>query len=803
MNTVLEDIRHAFRVLRGNPGVSSAALAALALGIGANTVIFSLMDAALFQPLPYPQPGRLMSVAATEQGRGMNTSWPMFRDWQTQTRTFERMAAYTGGSATLTGASEPVRLDAARVTAEMFAVLGTSPLVGSLDSTTQTAVISYGFWMRRFGGDHRVLGRTLILDGKPYSLAGVLPNDFRFPRWAMMEDPDVYLPLMPNPSRRTHYLRAIGRLKPGVTLAQATADMDAISAAIERADPRGNRGEGASVIPLSEDLTSGTRQTLTAFSLAVVIVLIIACVNVSNLLLSQGARRQREIAIRAALGASRMRLVKQFLVESLVLSVCGGAAGVLLALWAMPLLVAAVPAHTALSTRVEMGGIGLNWTVLGFAIGLSAITALLFGLLPAWRTSVCPTGPDRSAALLGSRSVRGGRVRGILIAAEVGLSLVLLTSAGLLINSLIRLLSVDPGFNTRNLLTIDMELPESKYAEVEQRAQFVRNTLARLESIPGVRAAAAVNAMPLTKSSAWNSFNLPGSSQEIGQAGFRVVTPGYFEAMEIPLIRGRLLTRGDTSVGVVNQAMVRRYWPNEDPIGKVIETARVVRMETPHGWTMRFIPEQFRIVGVVGDVRHLALDDEPHPEMFLLCSQMATSDFTFLLRSSLAPAALARVARREIWAVDRDQPLAVVRTMDQLIGQDVAGRRFVMLLLIVFAATAVALAASGIFAVVAHSVSQRAREIAIRVALGADRASIIRTMVRQTSVWIGTGLVAGTAGALIAGRFLASYLYSVQPRDPATLATAVAVLAALALLAAFIPARSAARVDPATTLQCE
>jgi len=800
---VLEDVRHTFRVLRGNPGVSSAALVALALGIGANTVIFSLMDAVVFRPLPYPQPERLMTVAATERGRGMNTSWAMFQDWQTQTREFEHLAAYTGGSPILTGAGEPVRVDAAYITAEMFAVLGTSPLVGTLDSTTQTAVISYGFWTRRFGGDHKVLGQTLILDGKPYFLAGVLPNDFRFPRWAMMEEPDVYLPVMPNPSRRTHYLRAIGRLKPGVTLAQARADMDAISAAIERADPRGNRGEGATVTPLSEDLTSGTRQTLTAFSLAVVIVLIIACVNVSNLLLSQGARRQREIAIRAALGASRMRLVKQFLVESLVLSVCGGTAGVLLALWGMQLLMAAVPAHTAMSTRVEMSGVGLNWTVLGFAIGLSAITALLFGLLPAWRASFCPMGPDRSAALLGSRSLRGGRVRGILIAAEVGLSLVLLTSAGLLINSLLRLLSVNPGFNTRNLITIDVELPQSKYAEVEQRARFVRNGLARLESIPGVRAAAAINAMPLTKSSAWNSFNLPGSSQELGQAGFRTVTPGYFEAMEIPLIRGRLLTRGDTSVGVVNQAMVRRYWPNEDPIGKVIETSRVVRMETPHGWTMRFIPEQFRIVGVVGDVRHLALDDEPQPEMFLLYSQMATSDFTFVLRSSLAPALLARAARREILAVDHDQPLAAVRTMDQLISQDVACRRFVMLLLIVFAATAVALAASGIFAVVAQSVSQRAREIAIRMALGADRTSIIRTMVGQTFGWIGTGLLAGTGGTWIAGRSLASYLYSVRPRDPATLAAAVTVLAVLALLAAFIPARNAARVDPATSLQCE
>ena len=522
----------------------------------------------------------------------MNTSWPMFRDWQEQTRVFERLAAYVGDSASLTG-GDPLRVNAARVSPEMFPVLGVSPLAGTLDSTAQNAVLSFGFWMRRFGGDRQALGRTLILDGQRYSLAGVLSSDFHFPRWSMMEEPDIYLPVVPNPNRRTHYLRVIGRLKPGVTSAQAKADMDAVSASIERAWPSLNRGEGARVTPLHEDLVSGTRETLTVFSVAVVFVLLIGCANVSNLLLSQAVRRQREIAIRSALGASRLRLVKQSLVESLVLSIFGAALGVLLAVWGIPLLVRMAPMHSALSTRLAMAGLGLNWTVLGFAAALSFVTAMVFGMLPACRSSR----ENWSARRLGSRSGQGQGVRGILIAAEVALSLVLLAGTGLLIKSFVRLLSVDPGFNTHRLLTIDMELPESKYAEVEQRAEFVRNVLARLESVRGVSAAAAISAMPLTKVSARNSFNLPGSSEEIGEAGFRAATPSYFDTMGIPLIRGRLPARGEGGAGVINASMAKRYWPQEDPVGKVIETSRVVRIRTAQGWDTRIIPQQFQIVG--------------------------------------------------------------------------------------------------------------------------------------------------------------------------------------------------------------
>ena len=553
------------------------------------------------------------------------------------------------------------------------------------------------------------------------------------------------------------------------------------------------------VIPLDKDMVGGTRGTLAAFGVAVVFVLLIGCANVSNLLLSQAVRRQREISIRAALGASRLRLVKQFLVESLVLSILGGTLGILLAVWGMPLLVRTVPVHTAFSTRLAMGGLGLNWTVLAFAVALSLLSAMVFGTLPAWRASRS----DLGARFLGSRSAQGQRARGILIAAEVALSLVLLAGAGLLVKSFVLLLSVDPGFNTKGLLTIDVELPDNRYAGVAQRAEFVRNVLARLENVPGVGAAAAINVMPMTKESVWNGFKLPGSAHEIGEAGFRTVTPGYFEAMGIPLIRGRLLARGDNGVGVINQSMARRYWPHEDPVGKVIETPRIVRVRTPRGWDMRFIPEHFQIVGIVGDVRHLSLAYGPRPEMFLLYSQMATSDFTFLLRSSVDPAALARAARKEIWAVDRDQPLAAVRTMDQLIGQDVANSRFVLLLLLVFAAVAVLLAAAGIFAVISHAVSQRTREIGIRMALGADARSVIGTMVRQTLMWAGAGIVLGAGGALATGKLLSSYLFAVQPRDPAVLAIAVTGLAALAVLAAFIPARGAARVDPAIALRCE
>ena len=796
---VLQDLRHALRVLRGSPGVTVAAVAALALGIGANTAVFSLMDAVVLRPLPYPHPERLMSVDPTEHGRAMvATSWPMFRDWREQSRIFESLAGYMAGSANLTG-GDPVQVNAAHITPEMFAVLGTAPLVGALEAPARTAVASYGFWMRRFGGDRAALGRTLILDGEAYTLAGVLPSDFRFPRWKFMAEPDIYLPLLPNPDRRWHYVRVIGRLKPGVTLAQARADMDLISAAIERAQPRENRGEGAALTPLSDELTYGTGAPLTAFGGAVLFVLIIGCANVSNLLLGQAVRRRREIAIRSALGASRARLLRQFLVETLVLALAGGAAGVLLASWGMPLLVATVPVHSAFSERVAMGGIGLNWTVLGFAFAVSLVAAVLSGMLPAWRASR----QDRGATFLTSRTVQRERVRGVLIAVEVALSLVLLAGAGLLVKSFIRLLAVDPGFNTRHLLTIDIELPDYKYPEVQQRAEFVRSALERLEHIPGVTAAAATDAMPLTKSSVTNGFNVPGSSQEIGSAGFRAVTPGYFEAMGIPLIRGRLPVRGDTAIGVINQAMARRFWPHEDPLGKEIETPRIERVRTAQTWTMRMTPERFRIVGIVGDVRHLTLDLAPRPEMFLLYSQMETADFTFVLRSQVDPGALARGARREILAVDRDQPLANVHTVDQLISQDVSDRRFVLLLLAVFASLAVALAAAGIFAVVSHSVSQRTREIGIRMALGADASAVIGAVVRQVLAWVAAGLFIGVAGSLATGRVLRAYLYAVEPRDPGALAIAAATLAAIGALAAFVPARGAARVDPANTLRCE
>ncbi len=782
-NFVFQDLKYAFRVLRGNPGVTVAAWIALAFGIGANTAIFSLMDAVVLRPLPYPQPGRLMMVHATEAKtrRGMNASWPMLRDWQERNRVFEHLSAYTRAAVNLTGGGEPLRLYAVRVTPEFFPAIGISPAAGTaFDSSGRAVVIAHALWTRRFGGDRGAIGRPLVLDGQPYTLAGVMPQGFHFPKRGIMDEPEVYLPAVPNPNRRVHYLEGIGRLKPGITPAQAQADLDVISAAIEQAHPRDNRGEGARITTLYESLVADSGGALKVFEWAVGLVLLIACANVSNLLLGQAVRRKREIAVRSALGATRSRLARQLLTESLLLSVSGGILGLLLALWGMPLLAAAAPVHTAFSARIAAGGIHLNWAVLGFTFGASVLAGVLFGSLPAWHTV---------RLSLGSRSATGDRVRGLLVAAEVALSLILLTGAGVLMKSFLRLLAVDPGFQTQNLLAIDVELSQPKYADFENRADFVRRAIEQFDRLPGVVSAAAVNALPLSKASATNSFNLPGGD-EIGRAGLRAVTPGYLEAMGIPLVRGRLLTAADTrGAGVINRAMAQRYWPNDDPVGKVIETPRVVGQSV----------ERFQIVGIVGDVRHLSLDDDPHPEMYLAYSQMATANMTFVLRGAL-PASAARSA---IWAVDRDQPLAGVRTMDQLISDDVAPRRFVLLLLGVFAGVALALAAAGIFGVVLHSVSQRTREIGIRMALGAGVGVVVRMVVRQTLIWIGFGLAAGAVGALAGVKLLESYLYGVRPRDPASLAIAVALLAALGAWAAIVPARGAARVDPATTLRCE
>jgi putative ABC transport system permease protein len=574
--------------------------------------------------------------------------------------------------------------------------------------------------------------------------------------------------------------------------------MNVISAAIEPVQAGGKRGEGAELGLLADNLTYGTGDTLKAFGVAVLLVLLIACANVSNLLLGQAVRRRKEIAIRSALGASRARLVRQFLIETMVLAVSGGGAGVLLAMWGMPLLMAIVPVESAFGVLLAMGGIGLDWTVLGFAVAASLIAALLAGLLPALRASR----PAGGAPFLASRSIPYERVRGILIGAEVALSLVLLTGAGLLIKSVVRLLAVNPGFDTRNLLTVDVELPKNKYPEVRQRAEFVRSAVQRLQQIPGVTVAAAINVMPLTKSSVTNGFTLLGPSRQSGSAGFRAVTPDYFETMGIPLIRGRLPARGEIDVAVVNQAMVRRFSPDREPLDQEIEAPRIERVRTAQGWTMRISPEHFRIIGVVGDVRHLSLAYDPEPEMFLPYSQMATAVLTFVVRSRVARDTLAPAARRAILAVDPDQPVGEIRSLDEIISTDLSGRHFVLMLLCLFAIVALALAGAGIFAVVSHSVSQRTREIGIRMALGANAASVITAVVRQTFVWVTAGLVIGCAGSLAASRALRAYLFRVDPGDPLVLAAAV-MLAAIAGCAAFVPARAAARVDPAVTLRCE
>jgi putative ABC transport system permease protein len=694
----------------------------------------------------------------------------------------------------LTGGSEALRLYAVRVTPEFFAVMGISPAIGAaLNPSGRAVVVTHGLWMRRFGSDPGAIGRLMVLDGEAYTLAAVLPESFRFPKAGIMDEPQVYLPLIPNPNRQFHYLEGIGRLKPGVTLTQAQAELDVISAAIETVSPTQNRGEGAKVFTLQESLVFGSRDTLTVFIWAVGLVLLIACANISNLLLSQGVRRQREIAMRSALGATRARMVRQLLAESMVLSFLGGALGLWLAWWGIPLLTAAAPVHTAFSTRIAMGGIQLNWAVLGFTFGVSALAGLLFGIFPALHAV---------RLSLRSRSVKRGWLPGLLIAGEVALSLVLLVGVGLLMNSFLRLLSVDPGYRTHNLLTIDVELPEPKYTETEKRADFVRQALDRLQHVPGVTTAAAVDALPLTKSSgARNSFSL-ASGHELGTAYIRAVSAGYFQTMGIPLVRGRLLTPSDAgSVGVVNRAMAQRYWPKEDPIGKVIETPRVVRVRTSQGFDIRSEPKQFEIVGIVGNVRHLSLDDDPQPEIYLPYSQMATTDVTFVLRGSVDAAALTSAAKSGIWAVDRDQPLAAVRTMDQLIGEDLAPRRFVLLLLGVFAVVAVVLAAAGIYGVVLNSVAERTREIGIRMALGARPWKVLSLVLRQGMIPVLAGVGLGVAGAYGVTRMLSAMLYNVRPTDPVTFVCAILLMIAAAAAATYVPARRATRIDPNEALR--
>jgi putative ABC transport system permease protein len=659
--------------------------------------------------------------------------------------------------------------------------------------------LTYELWHRRFGGDAAIIGKSIYLEGRTYSVLGVLPPHFNFPPRRWESAPEVFVPVIPNPERGWHYLRVIGRLAPGITGQQARTEMNGIAARLAQAYPNSNRDQGVEVDQLSQYVVGGVRQTAWVLLGAVAFVLLIACTNVANLLLSQGATREREIAIRNAVGATRSRIVRQLLTESLLLAGMGGALGVALAYWTFPLVASIVPQHTTFFTRVHGAGFELNSTVFIFTVLLSVLSCALCGLLPAWRT----TKPAR----ISGASVRTGRIRGALIGLEVALSFVLLAGAGLMVKSLVRLLETDVGFRTEHLLTMDVSLAGEKYASGENQAAFFGQVLQRLESLPSVASVGAIVDLPLTRTDTWNGFEIPGPHPRKGVANYHAVSPNYFHTMGIPLLSGRELLTGDSArsplVGVVNRSMAQKYWPDENPIGKTIIANQAVEVTISKGSSFEFKPRELEIVGVVGDVRQLGLDAPPDPELFMPYTQWPSNEMALVLRTASEPSSLIPVVKKEIWRVDPDQPVADIKTMDELVSTEAAGRRFVLQLIGVFASIALVLAAVGIYGVVSYGTRQRTHEIGIRMALGARGRQILWLVAGQNAKWLLIGITTGVAGALALTRLLGAYLYAVRPTDPLTFVAVSSLLLAVALLAVYIPARRATKVDPMEALRCE
>jgi putative ABC transport system permease protein len=806
LEELMQDVRYGLRILARSPGFTAVAVLTLALGIGANTAVFSLLDSVLLRPLPYSHPDRLFKLLPTEAQYGPMAagSYPDFQDWKEQSHTFEAMAAYEEHGLNLTGTTQPERLRALFSTPGLFALLGTHPALGrefSPNDGQHVALLSYALWQRRFATDAGVIGKPIYLDGRAYTVLGVLPPRFYFPPDMMQGEltAEVFVPAVPNPDRGWFYLRVVGRLAPGATRQQAQAEMNGIAARLAQTYPKAGHGQEVKLDWLPEVAAGGMRQTALLLFGAVAFVLLIACANVTNLLLSRGATREREIAVRAIVGATRSRLVRQLLTESLLLAALGGALGVALADQTLHLLANAVPESTMFYTRVHDVGIQLNAVVFAFSALLSALSTALFGALPAWRaTKPLQTSAARFHAV---------RTRGALVALEVALSFVLLAGAGLTMRSLIRLREVDVGFHPQGLLTMRLSLSGKKYSSPQERAAFSGQVLERLRSLPAVLSAAVVTDLPLTRYWTVMGFELPGGYSKRGSASYHAASPDYFRAMGIPLLSGRGLLDSDSArtplVGVANRSMARRYWPNENPVGKSIIAYPGPRTATSKGISSQLEPRELEIVGVVGDDLQFALDAPPHPELFVPFPQWPANEISLVVRTKSLPSSLIPVVEKAVWNTDPDQPVTDVKTMDQWVAKEAAATRFVLELVGAFALIAIVLAAVGIYGVVSYWTRQRTHEIGIRMALGAAGRGVVWMLVRQNARWLLIGITAGIAGALALTRLLGGYLYAVRPTDPTTFIAVGFLLTAVALMACYLPARRASKVDPMVALRYE
>ena len=802
METLLRDIRYGARSLSKRPGFTVIALIALALGIGANTAIFSLVNAVLLRPLPFAEPDRLVWVFGNIRNGGNRASVsPLdFLDYRQQNTTFEEFAAQFSFplAVNLTGNGEPERLTGAAVTGNYFQALGAKAAMGRTfqlenekPGSDQVAVLSYGLWQKRFGGDPAIVNKTVTLDGKKIEVIGVMPQDFSFPQTA-----ELWMPINFNLSedmkqRKAHFMRPIGKLKPGVTLAQAQADTDIIARRLEAQYPGSNAGWNLRLVSLREQLVGNTRPTLLLLFGAVGFVLLIACANVANLLLVRAASREREIALRTALGAGRFRIVRQMITESVLLSVVGGTLGVLLAIWGVDLLVTLSGDSIPSTAHVR-----IDATVLAFTLLLSVVTGVLFGLAPALRTMKLNLSESlKEGGRTSSEGAHRNRTRSVLVIFESAIAVILLIGAGLLIRSLIQLQNQNPGFDTHNVLTMRVDLSRQKYSTPEKVSNFFTQLESRVAGLPGVENVGFVSELPLSGQPNDMPFTVDGrppvAINDAFGADWRRVNQKYFSALRIPLLRGRNFSEQEVQqnakVVVVSELLASRVFPNEEPLGK-----RLI---------MTMGKEPWEIIGIVGDVRHRALGSQPYAAMYVPTYQIGGTNL--VIRTQGDPANLAAAVRKEVQAIDPDQPVAAVRTMDQWIVRSVAESRYRTGLLGLFAGLALVLASTGIYGVMSYSVTQRTHEIGVRMALGAGRFDVLRLVVRQGMTLVLVGVALGLLGAIALTRVMSTLLFGVTAKDPVTFVAVAALLTLVAFVACYIPAWRATKVDPLVALRYE
>jgi len=807
MRTILQDVRYGFRMLAKSPAFTAAALLTLMLGIGATAAIFSVVDAVLLRALPFRDPAQLVAVFEDDSRVGFPRDTPApgnYKDWSEQTQVFQGVAATAGRVYNLSGkGEEPEKLEGEKATHNLLSVLGLTPELGRPFTADEdrpgfehVALISHELWTRRFAADRKLVGREILLNNEKYTVIGVLPPGFHFES----KNGDILTPMAFTPeelaSRGSHYLTVLARLQPGVTVEKANAALQVLLKTRAQQYPEHMRDlQGFVAEPLQLSYTYEVRSGLIVLMAAVGFILLIACANIANLLLSRAAGRQRELAVRTALGANRGRLVRQLLTESALMAIGGGALGILLADWCFLFLKNLIPED--LSRTVALT---LDFRVLAFALAISLASSVLFGLAPAVQISGIDLNEVLKQGGRGNTGPRRSIFRSILVIGEVALSLVLLVGSGLMIESFANLRGLNPGFRADHVLTMRLEVPQTKYGNFARRTQFFQNVLERVRAIPGVKTAGFTTALPLTWKGGTSSFtpeNIVLPRGLVNDANNRVVSPGYFEAMRIPLRRGRLFDEHDgpqaPPVALINETMAKKFWPNVDPLGR--------RMQLHSEGT-----SWFQIVGIVADVRQMGLNEPPRQEMYFPYWQAEKNWFVprdLAIRTDGDPKALVASVKQTIASIDRDQPISDIKTMDQWLDEEVASRHVQTTLLGGFAALALILACIGIYGVLAYVVTQRTSEIGLRVALGADARSVFLAVARQGMSLAGIGITLGIAASLALSSLLQSLLFDVKPTDPATYLSASAVFALVALLACYIPARRASKVDPLVALRYE